>query len=320
MIESRPFDLVLLDIMMPGMNGYEVLQHLKADSTLRDVPVIMISALNEIDSVVRCIEMGAEDYLPKPFNPVLLRARIGASLEKKRLRDQQVLYLRQIEAEKQRADGLLRVILPDEIVEELTLTNEVQPRRYDHVAVLFCDIVGFTTYCDQHEAQEVIANLQILVEAYEEIALRHDLQKIKTIGDSFMGVAGLLRPVKEPVMHCIRCGQEMIATAQALPAKWNVRVGIHTGQIVAGVIGRRQYLFDLWGDSVNTAARMESHGIPGAVTLSKAAWLDVAAKCMGESLGMLPVKGKGELEMFRFDGFKARRRGPWTARASLVKG
>jgi class 3 adenylate cyclase len=219
-----------------------------------------------------------------------------------------VLYLRQIEAEKKRADGLLRVILPDEIVEELTLTNEVKPRRYDHVAVLFCDIVGFTTYCDTHDAQEVIANLQILVEAYEEIALRHGLQKIKTIGDSFMGVAGLLRPVKAPVMHCIRCGQEMIAAAQALPAMWKVRVGIHVGPVVAGVIGRRQYLFDLWGDSVNMAARMESHGIPGAITLSKAAWRDVAARCVGESLGSVAVKGKGQAEMYRFDGLRPPRR------------
>lgn len=96
LVKNEPVDLVLLDVMMPEMNGYEVLQHLKAHGTWRDIPVIMISALDEIESVVRCIERGAEDYLPKPFDPVLLRARIGACLEKKRLRDQEVLYLQDV--------------------------------------------------------------------------------------------------------------------------------------------------------------------------------------------------------------------------------
>lgn len=96
MIEAEPFDLALLDLIMPEMNGYEVLQHLKGDAKHRDIPVIMISALDELDSVVRCLEAGAEDYLPKPFNPVLLRARIGACLEKKRLRDAEVEYLRNV--------------------------------------------------------------------------------------------------------------------------------------------------------------------------------------------------------------------------------
>ncbi|MDH4207901.1 MAG: response regulator, partial [Anaerolineae bacterium] len=96
MVKTHFFDLVLLDIMMPEMNGYQVLQRLKDDDTWRDIPVIMISALDEIDSVVRCIEMGAEDYLPKPFDPVLLRARISACLEKKRLRDQEVAYLQNV--------------------------------------------------------------------------------------------------------------------------------------------------------------------------------------------------------------------------------
>jgi CheY-like chemotaxis protein len=96
LLQQRDFDLVLLDVMMPELNGYEVLEQLKADNRLRHVPVIMISALDQVESVVRCIELGAEDYLPKPFDPVILRARIGACLEKKRLRDQEVLYLQDV--------------------------------------------------------------------------------------------------------------------------------------------------------------------------------------------------------------------------------
>jgi DNA-binding response OmpR family regulator len=96
LLQERDIDLVLLDVMMPELNGYEVLERLKADDRLRHVPVIMISALDQVESVVRCIELGAEDYLPKPFDPVILRARIGACLEKKRLRDQEVRYLQDV--------------------------------------------------------------------------------------------------------------------------------------------------------------------------------------------------------------------------------
>lgn len=300
----QPFDLILLDIIMPELNGYQVLEQLKADPALRHVPVIMISALGELDSVVRCIERGAEDYLSKPFNPVLLQARINACLEKKRLRDREVLHLAEIEKERRRADELLHVILPGAIVKELKETNAVRPRRFDAVAVLFCDIVGFTSFCDNNRPEDVVLYLQQLVEAWEEIALRHQVEKIKTIGDAFMATAGLLQPTEDhPVLHCVRCGLELIAACQSLPTGWNLRVGIHAGPVVAGVIGRRQYLFDLWGDTVNTAARMESNGIPGCITLSGAAWKSIAHCCRGESRGQITIKGKGQMEMVRFDGF-----------------
>jgi adenylate cyclase len=303
-ISAEEFDLVLLDIMMPELNGYQVLQHLKSDARLRHIPVIMISALDEVDSVVRCIGIGAEDYLSKPFNPVLLKARIGACLEKKRLRDREVLHLRQIEEEKKRSDELLHVILPDEIVAELKATNQVKPRLHEKVAVLFCDIVAFTSYCESRPPEEVVACLQELVEAYEEIAPRYQLEKIKTIGDAFMATAGLLKPVANPVLQCVKCGLEMISLARGLSAQWNVRVGIHVGPVMAGVVGHRQYMFDLWGDTVNTAARVESQGVNGSVNVSATAWECVADHCHGESLGLVMVKGKGEVEIIRVDGMQ----------------
>jgi class 3 adenylate cyclase len=293
------FDLVLLDIMMPKLDGTQVLHELKADPELRYLPAIMISAVDEMESVVRCIEMGADDYLPKPFNQVLLKARIGACLEKKRLRDREQAHLQEIKREQERGDNLLHVILPAEIVAELKATNSVRPRRFENVAVLFADIVGFTSYCDQHEPEEVVTHLQQLVEAWENIALRHGVQKIKTIGDAFMATSGLMEPVDNPVLNCVQCGQEMIAAAHGLNTGWSVRIGIHSGPVVAGVLGRRQYLFDLWGDTVNTAARMEANGVPGSITLSKKAWQGIAHCCRGESRGLVPVKGKGDLEVFR---------------------
>jgi len=303
-INSGEFDLVLLDIVMPGLNGFDVLARVKSDERLRDLPIIMISALEEMEIVARCIELGAEDYLPKPFNPVVLKARVGACLEKLRFRQREMAYLARIEQEKQRADELLHVILPSNIVDELKTTNEVAPRRYDNVAVLFADIVNFTPYCDQHSPEEVVSNLQKLVVVWEEIALRHNVQKVKTIGDAFMAASGLFDDGDDPVVNCVRCGLEMIAATHSLPVGWSVRIGVNVGSVVGGVLGRRQYLFDLWGDTVNTAARMESHGIKGSVVLSRDAWERVKETSEGTPLGSISVKGKGEMEMFRFDGFR----------------
>jgi CheY-like chemotaxis protein len=166
-LASGSFDCVLLDIMMPELDGYQVLERMKADPVLRYVPVIVISALAELDSAVRCIELGADEYLAKPFNRVLLRARVHACLDRKRLHDLEITHLAEIERQRQRADRLLHAILPAAAVAELEATDRVQPRRFDSVAVFFADIVGFTTYCDRHPPEEVVANLQLLVESFE---------------------------------------------------------------------------------------------------------------------------------------------------------
>jgi len=301
-VQAQAFDVVLLDIMMPEMNGYEVLEALKSDVHLKHIPVIMISAVDEIGSVVRCIEMGAEDYLPKPFNPILLKARLEATLDKKRWHDQEVAHLQMIDSERQRADDLLRVILPDTVVEELKTTNGIKPRRHENVAVMFCDIVGFTSYCDHRDPEEVLTHLQRLVELFEELAVKHNLEKIKTIGDAFMTTAGLLKPVENPVLSCVHCGLDMIAIAPTVPPYWQMRVGIHIGTVIAGVVGRRQYLFDVWGDTVNTAARVEGLGLANTVNISGPAWKYVAGQCRSPSNRLVNVKGKGELEIYQVTG------------------
>ena len=298
--DGVPIDLVLLDWNMPEMDGFEVLVRLKSDPQLRELSVIMISALNEINYVVSCIKLGAEDYLNRPYNSVFLKARIGACLEKRRLREREIEHLEQIEVERRRADELLHVILPREVVAELKKSNTFVPRRYDGVAVLFADIVDFTPYCECHTPEDVVHHLQTLVESWEETALKYEIQKIKTIGDAFMAACGLLSPVSNPVLNCIRFGQEMIAATQTCPTGWNLRVGIHYGPVIGGVLGRRQYLFDLFGDTVNTAARMESHGVKGQIVLSGEAWGQVAQVARGTQLEPAPVKGKGVMLRHQF--------------------
>ena len=297
LLAERSFDLVLLDISMPEMDGYQVLEHLKADTALRKIPVVMISAIDEIDSVARCIGLGAEDYLSKPFNAVLLRARVAACLEKKRLRDQEASYTQQIEGEKRRADELLHAMLPPGAVRELKATNEVRPRRYDEVAVLFCDIVGFTSYCDGNPPEKVVEGLQALVGEYERIVRRHEMEKIKTIGDAFMATAGLFNAVADPIVSCLRCGLDMVAASRRIEPRWEVRVGVQFGPVVAGIIGQRQYVFDLWGDTVNTAAHIAAVAGSGAVVTSATTWHRIGDRGRGRSLGLVDIKGKGPIEL-----------------------
>jgi class 3 adenylate cyclase len=297
LLSDRLFDLVLLDITMPEMDGYQVLEHLKTNTTLRNVPVIMISAIDEIDSVVRCIGLGAEDYLSKPFNAVLLRARVAACLEKKRLRDQEALYMQQVESEKRRADELLYAMLPPGAVRELKATNEVRPRRFNEVAVLFCDVVGFTSYCDENPPEKVVEGLQALVSEYERIVRQHEMEKIKTIGDAFMATAGLFNSVPDPIISCLRCGLDMVTASRGVEPRWEVRVGVQFGPVVAGIIGKRQYVFDLWGDTVNMASRIAAMASAGAVVTSGATWHRVRDRARGRSLGFAHIKGKGPIEL-----------------------
>lgn len=296
--ETESPDVILLDVQMPVMDGFQALTILKSDSQTRDIPVIIISAAHDMDNVIKGIEMGAEDYLPKPFDPTLLRARITASLEKKAWHDLEKMYLEQIEAEKKRADELLHVILPEPIVDELKKTNSFKPRYFENVAILFADVVGFTPYSETHSPKQVVENLQHMIAAYENVTIRNKMQKIKTNGDAFMAAAGLFEPLENPVFTCVQAGWRMLEIAASLPDPWQVRIGIHTGPVIGAILGHHQYLFDIWGDSVNTAQRVESHGANSAVNLSKTAWEMVAHLCNGRSLGMVELKGKGKMELY----------------------
>jgi class 3 adenylate cyclase len=292
-----PVDLVLLDIMMPELDGYGVLEELRTDTALREIPVVMISALEDTNSVVRCIELGAIDYLTKPFNPVLVKARVDNCIEKARYKAQEAAHVARIESEKRRADELLTTVLPRSIARALKRKGRLAPERYEDVAVLFCDVVGFTAYCESHAPETVFAELEALIDRFEEIAQKYNLEKIKTVGDAFMATANLLSPLDEPVRAAVAYALEMVAATQMFRADWAVRIGIDFGPVSAGILGKRQFQFDVWGDTVNTAARMEEHGRPGTVNVSGRAWLQLRNRAQGRSLGFVDLKGKEKIEV-----------------------
>ena len=314
LLSEQPFDLMLLDFMMPGMTGAEVLAVVKSTPSLSHLPVIILSATDDMTKVIQCIELGAEDYLPKPFDPVLLRARIDACLEKKRLRDEEqrksqqlVAALRETENQKNIAASLLRNILPDEIADELLAKGQVDPRYFEDVTIVFTDFVAFTASIENIAAEELVALLHEYFTSFDQIVQRYGLEKLKTIGDSYMLAGGLpVRSSSNPVDAVLACFEilqavEELGRRQNSP-NWQVRIGVHTGPVVAGVVGIRKFAFDVWGDTVNFASRMESSGIPGRINLSQQTYSRVKDFFECESRGKILTKEKKEYDMYLAKG------------------
>ena len=302
LVGEQALDLVLLDLMMPGISGYEVLIQLKADLRHRDLPVIMISALSELDSVVRCIEAGADDYLAKPFNPILLRARVGSSLQKKHLRDRERQMVEALRAEKERSEHLLLNILPQAIVTRMKSGEAVIADHLPDVTILFADLVGFTRIASAMAVADLVRLLNGLFSEFDRLAIEHGVEKIKTVGDNYMVAGGLPDPRADHACAVAGMAVAMLAAVERTSRDFGVslqmRIGIHSGEVVAGVIGTHKFVYDVWGDAVNVASRMESHGLPNRIMISAATHARVRARFRAEPHGMVEVKGKGLMETF----------------------
>ena len=254
LLRARPFDLMLLDVLMPELDGYEVLADLKLDPHLRDIPVIMTSALDELDSVVKCIEMGAEDYLTKPINPVLLNARITASLEKKRLRDEQ--------------RELISRFATKEVAEDLLTSGFSLGGKHLDASAMFCDIRSFTTIVEAREPGETIELLNdyytLMMDAIsEEGGIVNQM-----VGDGLMAIFGAPMPSEDHRQRAVLAARQMVDLIrlfneeQAARDKLQIQigVGIASGPVVAGYTGtNNRATYTCVGDTVNVAARLESH-------------------------------------------------------------
>jgi adenylate cyclase len=301
-LAGENFDLILLDLIMPGMDGFELLCRLKSNLHTRHIPVIMISALDEVDSAIRCIEAGAEDYLPKPFNPILLRARIDASLEKKWLRDRERSHFEEMRVEKQRSEALLLSILPQSIVNRMRNGETVIADRHADATILFVDLVGFTSLSTQYPADRVLEILSMIFARFDDAVAAAGLEKIKTIGDAYMVAGGLPEPVSDHTRRAAELAIEMLAIVRDLRDSQQIdlraRIGIHTGPVIAGVIGMAKLMYDVWGDTVNTASRMETFGAADRIHVSGEMRDILGETYLFESRGKLDIKGKGMMETY----------------------
>jgi adenylate cyclase len=289
MLAREPFDLLLLDIAMPEMDGFQVLEHLAKDLRLRDLPVIVTSAVEGMDSVVRCIESGAEDYLPKPVNPVLLKARIGASLEKKRLRDQQ--------------KELVRRFATREVAEDMDASGFALGGRRVQATVMFSDIRGFTTMAEAMAPEETIELLNTYYTLMFDAISGHGGVVNQMIGDGLMAIFGAPLALADPCGSAVRAAeemQEMVALFNLEPDRVGkpaiqIGVGIASGAVIAGYTGTDQRAtYTCVGDTVNLAARLEAH----TKTAGRAILIDgptqaaLGVEVATEPMGPVLFKGK----------------------------
>ncbi|HVF63247.1 MAG TPA: adenylate/guanylate cyclase domain-containing response regulator [Casimicrobiaceae bacterium] len=289
MLRADPFDLVLLDMEMPEVDGFQVLSEMKRDLKLRDVPVLVTSSLEGVENVVRCIELGAEDYLPKPVNPVLLKARIGASLEKKRLRDQQ--------------KALVRRFATREVADDLQASGFALGGKRVNATVMFLDIRSFTTIA---EAQSPEATIELLNTFYtlmfDAIGAQGGIVSAM-IGDGLMAIFGAPVPLPNHCESAVRSALEMIETIDlfnvertaAGKAPIAIGIGIASGDMVAGYAGTiDRATYTCIGDVVNVAARLESHTKTERrpVLIDRATCESLGGRIPVEALGPVQVKGK----------------------------
>jgi class 3 adenylate cyclase len=289
MLHTQGFDLVLLDVLMPEMDGYQVLSELTADTELKNVPVIMVSAVGELDSVVKCIEMGADDYLPKPINPVLLKARIGSSLEKKRLRDQQ--------------RELIRKFATKEVAEDLEESGFSLGGKFVPATVMFSDIRGFTTIS---ESQPPADTIELLNDYYTLMmdAINGEQGVVNQIvGDGLMAIFGAPRACDDRYQHAALAALQMIELIEQYNQERIARkltlirigVGIASGDVIAGYTGtQRRATYTCVGDTVNLAARLESHTkvVGQPILLDEATRLGLGPEFVLEDKGEVELKGK----------------------------
>jgi class 3 adenylate cyclase len=289
LLRQRRFDVLLLDVMMPELDGYRVLQELKGDAHLRDIPVVMISALDELESVVKCVEMGAEDYLTKPINPVLLNARVNASVEKKRLRDQQ--------------RELFSKFATKEVADDLLTSGFALGGKHVDATAMFCDIRSFTSIA---EAQDPSETIELLNDYYtlmmDAIGGEGGIVSLM-IGDGLMAIFGAPVPREDHRLRAVRAARGMVElirlfnAEQAARGKVEIRIGIGiaSGQVVAGYTGtQHRATYTCVGDTVNIAARLEAQtkelGHPILIAENTRAGLgqDIAV----EPQGHVALKGK----------------------------
>jgi class 3 adenylate cyclase len=320
-LRSKSFDLVLLDIMMPDLNGYEVLERMRSSPELRNIPVIMISAIGELDSVVRCIELGAEDYLPKPFEPTLLRARVRATLERKRLHDQVVAQAANLASqaaelatwnktleqrvadqlgEIERMGKLRRFLSPQvaDLIVSLGMEEQLQSHRRE-ITALFCDLRGFTRFSETSDPEDVMVLLRDYHAVIGQIVIKYGATLEHFAGDGVMMIFNAPVPIDKPQLQAVRMALEMRDAMGTFTQKWRrlghdigFGIGISHGFATLGTIGfEGRFDYAAVGTVSNIASRLCDEAKPGQILISPRVLMAVEDTMKVELVGELTLKG-----------------------------
>ena len=306
------YDLILLDLQMPGMDGFEVMEGLKKIEVDNYLPVLVITA--QPNHKLRALKAGARDFVGKPFELAEVLLRVHNMIEIRLLHMETKRLYDKLLAEQRKAEILLLNVLPKPIAERIKGrmnfddggVPEVVPERFEEVSVLFADVVAFTVFSESVTIDVLLAVLNDIFSRFDKIAEARGLEKIKTSGDSYMVAAGVPIPAADHATRAAHMALDMMAAMadfnETSPHKLSVRIGIDTGSVAAGVIGKRKFVYDLWGDVVNTASLMESHGVPGRIQITNATRERLGEQFLFEQRDSIDVKGKGEMNTWFLNG------------------
>lgn len=300
-IAENPPDTILLDLMMPQMDGFEVCRRLKAQPKTAHIPVLMVTALSERKERLTGIAAGANDFLNKPVDIHDVVLRVGNAVYTKRLYDQ-------LQIEKEKSDQLLLNILPKPIAARMKKGETHIADSYADVTVLVADLVGFTTLSTHVSPEQVVQLLSETFSAFDVLVQEHRLEKIKTIGDAYMAAGGLFGPDATHVEACAELALAMQTKITQLNRTYEtsipLRIGICTGPVVAGVIGHNRFAYDLWGETVNIACRLESSGEAGKIQIAESTYERLKHKYAFKPKHNLEVKGYQHLSAYWLDPLK----------------
>mgnify|MGYP000934326844 CR=1 FL=1 len=300
MIDKISPDLILLDITMPDINGFEVCQKIKENPDKNDIPIIFLTAQTNTTDIVKGFLLGGVDYITKPFAKEELLARINTHIELKFARE---LIQREVE----KSNKLLLNVLPKPIADRLKRGETPIADHFEEASVVFIDIVDFTIKSSGAAPERIVEVLNKIYTEFDQIAKKHGLEKIKTIGDCYMAASGIPEPRKDfaeaSANFAIEAMEKMNGFDTSDGTIINFRCGLDCGPVVAGVIGEHKFIYDVWGDTVNTAARMQEYSELGKIQVTER-FIQNLRKTNEEihysyeERGEIEVKGKGMMKTF----------------------
>ena len=334
--ENNDIHIIITDQRMPGMTGVQFLQHLPDEP---DNIRMILTGFSDIEAIIEAINTGkVYRYITKPWDKDELKITIDNALEAVGLRRHNKELINelqehnaklegkvkertveiekksmQLQSEMEKSDKLLLNILPEEIAAELKKFGRSYARKHNHVSVLFADIKGFTHIAETMHPEELVAQLDESFRGFDHIMEKYGIEKIKTIGDSYMCACGLPTEMKNHAEVAIDAAMDMQEFMQSFNAskkiqnlpEFEIRIGIHSGPVIAGVVGIAKFVYDIWGDTVNLSSQMEQQSHPGKINISGDTYKLIKNKYNCTQRGKIPVKSKGELEMYYVDSKKA---------------
>jgi len=275
--DEKPYDLMLLDIMMPNMNGYEVLEELKAEGRLESLPIIMISAVADMDSILKCVKLGARDYIVKPFNPSLLMNRVDACLQKADFERRTSDYEARLAAAEDRAKAAGSGHRAPPAARVRAAVPPATPAANVPAAVLVSELIGFEDFVERESPDQVSATLDRIAAAFRDAAREEELDTVKIVGETFMATAGLVEVSAAPVEACTRAALRFADLLSETEEGWVARSAVHFGPVPASLGRRREQLLDVGGRTVISATRIKDSIPSEGISLSRPAWKQVEA-------------------------------------------